>query len=186
MAGDWLRMPGQHFNAWHNFTQNCWGSPKFPITLQLVTVFCSWDKNMSSRCYSKKKKKWSNVKLYLPALVHAPKPSTKLPSSPLSPAQKGHCWTSFFVYSSNFFKIKNMLQILLKVGLTLNYLWYVNLICTGVFCFTLCQITSFHSEVPQNNKMDRNYFHSPSCHHLIQGNYFLPISGQGLQPMHSC
>lgn len=59
-----------------------------------------------------------------------------------------------------------MLQIPLKLGLALNYLWYVNLMCTGVFCFTLSQIASFHSELSQNNKMERNYFHSPGCHHL--------------------
>lgn len=55
VAGDW-GVPGQHFNAWHNFTQNCWCSPKVPIALQLVPLFCSGDKNISSSCYSKNMK----------------------------------------------------------------------------------------------------------------------------------
>ena len=52
---DW-GVSGQHFNAWHNFTQNCRDSPKFPIAQQLVPVLCPGDRNMSSSCCSKKLK----------------------------------------------------------------------------------------------------------------------------------
>lgn len=150
-------VPGQYFNAWSDFNQRCFNC------LAARTLRSSLETRKLVQGVTLTQR---TVKLYPPHLDHVPQPPSKVFPLYLCHWLQRAIAESQPLFIARLFKLTNALQIPLELGSFLNHLWYIKLIYTKLFCFTLSQITYFLSELPRNNKMEWNYFLPPDCRHL--------------------